>query len=67
MKAAALDLLTQSKANYKTMDNKRNRRPHNDTLGNMFKDILNSYTINWKDGTATTKSPAGQIVTYKNK
>ena len=49
------------------MDNKRNRRPHNDTLGNMFKDILNSYTINWKDGTATTKSPAGQIVTYKNK
>jgi hypothetical protein len=25
------------------------------------------YTINWADGTATTKGPAGQIVTYKNK
>jgi hypothetical protein len=25
------------------------------------------YTINWKDGTSTTKNPKGQIVTYKNK
>jgi hypothetical protein len=49
------------------MDNKRNRRPHNDTLNTLFKDILNSYAINWNDGTATTQNPTGQIVTYKNK
>ena len=25
------------------------------------------YTINWTDGTATTETPTGQIITYKNK
>lgn len=49
------------------MDNKRNKRPHNDTLNTLFKDILNSYTINWTDGTATTQHPTGEIVTYKHK
>ncbi len=47
------------------MDKKRDRKPHNDTLNTLFKNILDSYTINWNDGTATTKNPAGQIVTYK--
>lgn len=47
------------------MDDKKDRRPHNDTLNTLFKDILNSYTINWADGTSTTKSPTGQIITYK--
>ena len=49
------------------MQKKRNRKPHNSTLNTLFKDILDSYTINWTDGTATTKSPTGKIITYKNK
>ena len=49
------------------MEKKRNRKPHNDTLNKVFKDILDSYTINWNDGTATTKNQAGQTITYKNK
>ena len=49
------------------MENKRDRKPHNETLNSLFQDILNSYTINWTDGTSTTKSPTGQIITYKNK
>ena len=49
------------------MENKRQKKPHNTTLNNLFKDILESYTINWNDGTATTKNPAGQIITYKRK
>ena len=44
------------------MENKRERKPHNETLNKVFKDILNSYTINWADGTATK-----EIMTYKNK
>ena len=47
------------------MDKKINRRPHNITLNKVFKDILDSYTINWTDGTATTKSPTGKVITYK--
>lgn len=47
------------------MDKKRYRRPHNDTLNTLFKDILDSYTISWTDGTSTTQSPTGQIITYK--
>lgn len=47
------------------MKKKRNRKPHNETLNTLFKDILDSYKINWNDGTTTTKDPAGQIVTYK--
>jgi hypothetical protein len=49
------------------MKKKRDRKPHNDTLNTLFKNILDSYTINWNDGTATTESPKGQIITYKNK
>jgi hypothetical protein len=49
------------------MEKKRNRKPHNDTLNTLFKDILDSYTINWTDGTSTTKIPTGQIITYKRK
>jgi hypothetical protein len=49
------------------MDNKKERRPHNTTLSTLFKDILDSYTINWTDGTSTKKSHTGQIITYKNK
>jgi hypothetical protein len=47
------------------MEKKRNRKPHNDTLNKVFKDIFDSYTINWTDGTATTKSPSGKIITHK--
>ena len=47
------------------MEKKRNRKPHNTTLNNLFKDILESYSINWQDGTATTKAPDGKIITYK--
>jgi hypothetical protein len=47
------------------MEKKRNRKPHNETLNSLFQDILNSYTINWTDGTSTTKSPSGKIITYK--
>ena len=47
------------------MDKKRNRRPHNATLNKLFNDILDSYTINWADNTATTKAPDGKIITYK--
>ena len=49
------------------MENKRERQPHNTTLNTLFKDILDSYTINWTDGTSTTKSPSGKVITYKNK
>ena len=49
------------------MENKRERKPHNETLNKVFKDILNSYAINWADGTATTETPTGQTITYKNK
>ncbi len=49
------------------MDKKRQRKPHNETLNTLFKDILDSYTINWTDGTSTSKSPSGKIITYKNK
>ena len=49
------------------MEKKRDRKPHNSTLNTLFKDILDSYTINWNDSTATTKGPTGQIVTYKKK
>ena len=49
------------------MEKKRDRKPHNSTLNTLFKDILDSYTINWNDGTATTETPTGQIITYKNK
>lgn len=49
------------------MEKKRNKKPHNTTLNKVFADILDSYTINWTDGTSTTKSPTGQIITYKNK
>ena len=49
------------------MVKKRNRSPHNETLNDLFKDILDSYSINWKDGTTTIKGPKGQIITYKNK
>ena len=49
------------------MEKKRDRKPHNSTLNTLFKDILDSYTINWTDGTSTTKGPTGQIITYKNK
>ena len=49
------------------MENKRERKPHNTTLNNLFKDILESYSINWADGTTTTKAPNGKIITYKNK
>jgi hypothetical protein len=48
------------------MDKKRDRRPHNITLNKVFKDILDSYTINWNDNTSTTKSPSGKLITYKN-
>ena len=65
MMAAALAALKQSKTSYKTMEKKRNRRPHNATLNTLFKDILDSYTNNWNDGTATTKGPTGKIITYK--
>jgi len=44
------------------MENKRERKPHNETLNKVFKDILNSYTINWTDVTATKET-----ITYKNK
>jgi len=47
------------------MEKKRDRRPHNTTLNTLFKDILDSYTINWNDGTSTTQSPTGEIITYK--
>ena len=47
------------------MDKKRNRKPHNATLNTLFKNILDSYTINWNDGTATTKGPNGKAITYK--
>ena len=49
------------------MEKKRDRKPHNATLNTLFKNMLDSYTINWNDGTATTKNPAGQTITYKNK
>ena len=58
--------LKQSKTSYNTMGKKRNRKPHNSTLNTLFKDIIDSYAINWMDGTATTKSPKGQITTYKH-
>ena len=58
--------LKQLKTSYNNMEKKRERQPHNDTLNTLFKDILDSYTINWTDGTATTKSPTGEIITYKN-
>lgn len=48
------------------MDKKRDRRPHKETLNTLFKDILDSYSINWTDGTSTSKSPTGKIKTYKN-
>jgi hypothetical protein len=47
------------------MENKRERKPHNETLNKVFKDILNSYAINWNDNTSTTKSRTGEIITYK--
>ena len=47
------------------MDKKRNRRPHNSTLNTLFANMLDSYTINWQDGTATTKAPDGKVITYK--
>jgi hypothetical protein len=47
------------------MKNKREKKPHNNTLNTLFKDILDSYTINWADGTSTTKNPTGEIITYK--
>ena len=47
------------------MDKKRDRKPHNSTLNTLFKDILDSYTINWNDNTSTTQSPTGEIITYK--
>ena len=47
------------------MKKKRDRKPHNSTLNTLFKDIIDSYTINWTDGTATTKSPTGKVITYK--
>lgn len=47
------------------MEKKINRKPHNNTLNTLFKDMLDSYTINWNDGTATTKSPTGKVITYK--
>ena len=47
------------------MEKKRDRKPHNSTLNTLFKDILNSYAINWTDGTTTTKSPTGKVITYK--
>ena len=47
------------------MDKKKDRRPHNDTLNKVFKGILDSYTINWTDGTSTTQSRSGKIITYK--
>ena len=47
------------------MKNKRERKPHNSTLNKLFSDILESYTINWADNTATTKAPNGKIITYK--
>lgn len=65
MRVAALAALRQLKTSFNTMDKKKERRPHNDTLNTLFKDILNSYSINWTDGTSTTKSPTGQIITYK--
>lgn len=46
---------------------KRQRKPHNGTLNTLFKDILDSYTINWADSTSTTQNPTGKIITYKNK
>ena len=49
------------------MEKKRDRNPHNETLNKVFVDILNSYTINWTDGTSTTQNPTGKIITYKNK
>lgn len=50
---------------YNTIENKRERKPHNETLNKVFVDILNSYAINWTDGTSTTKSPTGKVITYK--
>jgi hypothetical protein len=47
------------------MDKKRNRRPHNSTLNTLFANMLDSYTINWADNTATTKAPNGKVITYK--
>jgi len=42
------------------MENKRERKPHNETLNKVFKDILNSYAINWNDNTSNTESPQGK-------
>jgi hypothetical protein len=67
MMAAALAALKQSKTSYNTMEKKRDRKPHNETLNKVFVDILNSYTINWNDNTSTTQNPTGKIITYKNK
>lgn len=47
------------------MEKKRERQPHNQTLNKVFEGILDSYTINWKDGTRTTQSRSGEIITYK--
>lgn len=45
----------------------------NKVLYKMFQNMIEPhlknpiYTINWNDGTSTTKNPKGQIITYKNK
>lgn len=59
--------LKQLKTSFNTMDKKRDRRPHNETLNTLFANMLDSYTINWNDGTTTTKATDGKIITYKNK
>ena len=47
------------------MEKKRDRKPHNSTLNTLFKGILDSYAINWTDGTSTSKNPSGKVITYK--
>ena len=45
----------------------------NKVLYNMFQNMIEpnlkdpNYTINWNDGTSTTKDHKVQIITYKNK